>query len=602
MLKECHLLVVLRSKVLFLLFVALAETTLNQSIYVASVLLIYQSSQLRIINSSLGIAGGIYVWLVIVGGSLVLGGYTKADYTPQITTLVLVTVTVIVMTTRLTSRPLGKFGTEIASNHWAAWFGPGLLLSAIAFSWGRFGFLMPWAMSGDARNHIHVAREIVTSGGLRLADGYPGLTNAISALSRGWRPRTAPPELQSLKYEINSYALTILFLVVIFSVVVGQLSAPVKRAPQRLVGSLIGITSSLITLSPLLLTNLLRSGFLPVLLATTAILIAVLMLSRHKESVGIFIFVGVSLPLLLSISFPPALPLSVAILAVPLTYQLRFARRHLGSRTKSLVVASVGPVLFGLTSQWMPFRSFVARRLDQPGSITPTSEIYLVVLTIVLVILSLMPHNQLRMLSLSGVAIGFAGQSTVLFLDGALQHPYYVDKLRWLATVVCLVLVLTSVPGVRISHRQNEYVNLFCSIAALTTAWLPIIQKWPGRNEIHDLLTGWNRPTTSQAQLITVLNQVTPRSMAWRLSDDYVANQLINMWLLIGISDEDEVILWPFQADVSSITQVCAFARLHAPMTIWTPSREMAGAVTQMCEDERVAGRSITELREFGGL
>lgn len=68
------------------------------------------------------------------------------------------------------------------------------------------------------------------------------------------------------------------------------------------------------------------------------------------------------------------------------------------------------------------------------------------------------------------------------------------------------------------------------------------------------------------------------------------------MWLLLGVADTSEVITWPYKADVNSLEQICEFARANAPITIWTPTNDMARSATAICNHVDVVGRPVSDV------
>ena len=92
----------------------------------------------------------------------------------------------------------------------AGFMGSVFLLILIARGIQVNGSIYPWAMSGDARNHLLIVRQTVSDGRVRIIDSYPAFGDAIVGVISGWRIDEDFAKLGQLTYEIRVFAITIM--------------------------------------------------------------------------------------------------------------------------------------------------------------------------------------------------------------------------------------------------------------------------------------------------------------------------------------------------------------------------------------------------------
>lgn len=582
--------------------IAFVEIFVTKTIFIAFILLVSAVRGSRIKERHADAVFAWYVGLVVLGLALLFADKQSWMTTPVLTGLLLLAVHFAFRWKRTIDSTYQHGLEHVGRENFAPYLGAGILAVIAFFAWGRYGFVVPWAMSGDSRNHVHVAREIVESGGLRIADGYPGLTNSIYSFITGWSFDLSSAARGELAIESRVYGISVLLTLVWYSWTAGAFVARLCSTQNVMLSRSATLLSTMTVLSPLLLTNTLRWGFLPVVMAATTLLMAIGILLHHADSKFACGFVLVSAPLLMALSYPPAIPISVMIIALVIVMKRPTSSTSVKGRAIDLLVVSACPLAFLALAHQMPFQGYLKEFLNYPGGMTPINEVCLIVLLGLFCVLGLVMRDTSRLVALAGVVVSLGAVATARYMRNFLDHPYYVDKLLWLAVICCCVLVIGTIGAISTSRRavRNSALGLLAFIGLC--AFLPITHGSTTRNELISIVNGWGQPNAKEAAQIYELNGIEPRSIAWRLTDDYVAAQIMNMWLLLGVSDETEVITWPYRADVFSISQICTFATRHAPITIWTKTEEMAQAATLICNDTRVKGRAIPDRTNEEGL
>jgi len=147
-----------------------------------------------------------------------------------------------------------------------------------------------------------------------------------------------------------------------------------------------------------------------------------------------------------------------------------------------------------------------------------------------------------------------------------------------------------------VTERRSLIVKSVGNLALIGVASLcifPILQKFPTQPTIVKIVNHWQLPTASEAHLIIKTNKIEPRSIFWRISPDYLATQVIDIWITVGFDDVPGVFTWGYSADVFSLEAVCQFASENTPSTIWVVSEEVKMGVKSVCNLDGVTVRAI---------
>ncbi len=479
-------------------------------------------------------------------------------------------------------------------------FGPAILLTVLSFAYFKSGRVANWAMSGDARNHLAHARQMIDRGGLPLFNAYPELANGISALLGGWQFNTNAVAGGHLGTEINIYAITAIVFLIASSLFASMLIAERFLPSQR--QSVFGIVLlSLFPISQIWLHTYLYEGFFSSSFAL-AIALAVFADATHKNSALHWKLISSGIGFsLIWFTFPLIAPLTlpVAMLAL-LEYFLRrrqTSNKHFNFSEKAIyvVIIAITSLIANFVLKNKSLLEYAQNKLNLDGRIAHFDNRGLLFLTILAGIIFLCSSTSLRFISALTLAVG----TTAIIGDNALNHiltaDYYLSKYRWISTAILLILELAIVT-IFVTERRSLIVKSVGNLALIGVASLcifPILQKFPTQPTIVKIMDHWQLPTASEAHLIIKTNKIEPRSIFWRISPDYLATQVIDIWITVGFDDVPGVFTWGYSADVFSLEAVCQFASENTPSTIWVVSEEVKMGVKSVCNLDGVTVRAI---------
>jgi hypothetical protein len=469
--------------------------------------------------------------------------------------------------------------------------GPLLLVTVYAFSYVRNRGTIPWAMSGDMRNHVLIVRDTVEAGGIPVP-GYPALGNAVAALVGGWRFDAGASGAGSLGAEVEAIALTMVLLLSAVSLVAVSLvrDAVGSRDVQVVVGT---VVLGLLPLSQIWLHTYLYEGFMPTALAVAVTIAAASEVARPDSTVvwrvGGCTLAGIGVAL----TFPPLLPLLCAMIVWTLLTALSSGsawspwRQTVSVLGAALAIGVAGTLLLHLPS----IESAARSRLDLYGRISSVEPWALPASAAVAIALLVLAGPAARSLASVTTLVGAAAVTADRFLERVLEASYYVDKTRWMSVFVMLtLLVATATALLRDSSAVGFRVAAGAVLGAVAlVGTLPILQQVPSQPVLRTLATGWSLPSPDEAALIIDLNSREPRSVVWRISPEPLATRVIDIWLTSGLEETDTTVTWGYRADVLSSDAVCRFAAAHAPMTIWVPTDGAASVMDALCNGEGVS-------------
>lgn len=478
--------------------------------------------------------------------------------------------------------------------------GPAILLALLSFAYFKSGRVANWAMSGDARNNIYQTRAIIDNGGLVLFNSYPGLANGISAIVGGWQFDTDAASGGYLGAEINVQAVTAIIFLIASSLFASMLITERFLPSQR--QSVFGIVLlSLFPLSQIWLYTYLYEGFFSSSFAL-AITLAVFADATHKNSTLSWKLISSCIGFsLIWFTFPLIAPLTLLVTVLALTKSFLKKKRITNGGRDSLEKAIYFAVIVGtafLTNFVLNNRSlgeYVERHLNNYGRITPFDNRGLVLLTILAVIIFLWSSESLRFISALALTVGITAILGDKALNRILTEDYYLSKYRWISTAILLIIEL-AVLTIFVTESRSLIAKSAGNLALIGVASLcifPILQKFPTQPTIVEIVDRWQLPTASEAHLIIKTNKIEPRSIFWRISPNYLATQVIDIWITLGFDVGRGAFEWGYSADVFSLEAVCQLSSKNAPTTIWVTSEEVKMSVESLCNVDGVTVRAI---------
>ena len=424
--------------------------------------------------------------------------------------------------------------------------GLAVLAAALAVDVVNDGFGAAWAMSGDNRNHINLARAVVADGGLTVEGlrSYPVLWNALVAVHAvaGSRPGAASPGAL-LEHDVTSLAALYVLTAALTTVMVAAAAAQLvgrRRGALAAGGSgghLVALGAGLLVLSPLVMGTALADGYFTgvggLLLLVCAMITATQALER-RSCEATAVTGGAALMLL--VVWPP-----LALVAAPLSV-LASVGLLTGTRTvRSKLAAGVGLVL-GL----VPFAVFTATRstlgaaLLLEGSITRPSVLVLVVLIVVLLLARVRGTGSASGLLVAAVV---AGTGTLLVavlatLGAQTSWTYYASKTLWLVESGLLFVALLPAAWVGLTAGRDtdrrSLIRRGTTTAALVVAATAVTGMATSLGPpLARAAIGWDQPSSVTASAVMSAGDEQVPYVFWRWSEPGAftgEDRLANFW------------------------------------------------------------------------
>ena len=274
--------------------------------------------------------------------------------------------------------------------------GSAALISCIVFGAYLFtkgqGFLLAWAGSGDARNHIQWAYSVASEGGILTTHLlYPQLPTALSVmLSAGNSTDLLDDSSVRLKVDLTSLAVTW----AVFIAFIGYAFAATweevlyKSKLSKINKSLLLVPISFSATSSLVLGTYMRDGFITALAGSLALAIAIAFILDKSilQSKENFLLAA----LVFSFAF-----FSYTLLAITISIFLmpRFFSWVKRAKSKRVLILKVIFTIGGLSLVPYVFRTFfegtLRETLTLPGSITPIDQEFFFLCMVLLLVLAL---------------------------------------------------------------------------------------------------------------------------------------------------------------------------------------------------------------------
>jgi hypothetical protein len=442
---------------------------------------------------------------------------------------------------------------------------PGLALTATIFglavaAWiasrGK-NFDVAWAMSGDARNHVQILRQVIGQGGLTLKElkTYPAVVNSVSALlsSAGGRAHLLPGDLMihdahavATTYVLAGIATACMLIAALHEFVPRALHGE-RRLPVGITVVLLGCAA--VSASPFVLGTALNDGFLSAY-GTLPLVLAAVVLALRCTAIPSAAAFGLLAPATMIILFGWT-PMVVVPMVLVGVLSVQLVRRSRSQEDPAAASRSAGRawllsgVLVGVTTLItlgvaVTQLTTLKKQFVTPGAITSPETKILLLLGLVSVGLLLASSDLLqRRQMLVPLSIALSGGLLVewmISIEPGKTWSYYPIKTLWLfgASLIWIAFI----PIIRYAasaparpHRKHPLITLRTAEAAVLTFALLVLIGFATTvpNPLAQAETGWNQPT---AKVVTetarVANRGTP-FVLWQWSD-LGDDRLGNFW------------------------------------------------------------------------
>jgi hypothetical protein len=491
--------------------------------------------------------------------------------------------------------------TTASSNYsFAIFVGPTIFISFLTFAYIRFGGVLTWAMSGDSRNHVYQMRAVIDRGGIILFNGYPALANGISGLMGGWKYNSISAGSGHLSSEIHILGLSSAISLVICALFSGLL---LKKNPDRSPSlfTLSAILISAIPFSQVFLNTYFTEGFFPSAFSLAVLLAVIFEVTRDDSTLVSNIATCTMGSALVLLTFPLLLPIILPCFLLSFFRYFSFKRADRFANTQfwlkfGIVASLLLPVLLiEIGAKISVVSDYVTLHLNNYGRISPVSIWGLWVLTAIAALAFIFSDRSNIYISSLGLFIGTVSIKFATTLDHLLQENYYLNKFLWISTTLMIILNLV----IAASFFSSRFSILKRSISSLVLAGLvvlatvPLLQDFPLKSNLYKLASSPQYPSVADAHLITSTNGNIPRSIFWRVSPDYEATQVIDIWITLGFDFDHGAFSFGYNSDVFSLDAVCGFAKANQPSTIWVVSKEVQSFVRSVCAADGVKTKVI---------
>ncbi len=352
-----------------------------------------------------------------------------------------------------------------SATHWAiraivlsALAGPALLLLVVGVAIVRYGDgALAFAMSGDARNHLLFARQIVSLGGFGPAvlAAYPALSDSVLALMIAVPGRVVATPGRVLENDIQALAAILVSVTVAWSLSCACLVWAVGRLQRRTQAFAVA-AASVIPLGGLGLGVALRDGFFSAVFAMP-LLISALCLSmwtiRERDPRRGWMIAWSAIAL----SLPVAATVWSLMLPIQITVILGALIGSYGRSWARDTLKAVGIVLLALAAALLLLLPLLGQRaadLTATGSISAPSPALFVTVPSVVLLIACGGLPQIRRSVFLPYLLGTLGAgAVVLYLvakqPSGLAWNYYPAKAAWMWVLVGIPLPLAAAAFVR---------------------------------------------------------------------------------------------------------------------------------------------------------
>jgi hypothetical protein len=486
--------------------------------------------------------------------------------------------------TRYTDRDLLRRATRPI--HLLVYLGPIIYLVFVLLGEFAYSGNLSWAMAGDSRNHISWIVGVAEANGI-LKTTYPYLPHGfIAALFLA----LGENDLSQTQQIIFLYSRFWILVSILFSLMSALIITDLKLRDKRL-KSLALVAVGLVTTSSLLLENSIENGFLITVLPA---LFLVCLIPEFLFGKGINrMLVSILCTALITLTFP-TLALIPALSTIYFTMQL--FTRNLSKYVHSLelaFMASIGGLAF-LSLNLAP--DLVRETLALNGRVAGIGisiSIYFV-----LVILASNIINRTSEKNFGLLIFAFCTSVNLYILSNLTDRfSYYFVKSLWIATSVlavagCIALAIYASER-KIRHGMAFSALMFATLVAATN--VPIKFQAGEIPSVIKLSTGGDLISPDMGNTILKILDSDERSISWNLYP-IPKQQVTNIWEALGYDDDEEIFLWSYSGDVTSLDEICRISEENSPSTIFVSNTSIKDYVEFRCGSVGLQVKSLQDL------
>lgn len=402
----------------------------------------------------------------------------------------------------------------LAAAHWVQQKGPG---TGVA-----------WAMSGDARNHVLLARGVIDDGGLTLTTlrHYPATSDGVAAAVAALGGRTGRLPGALLLHDVNALAHSYVVMAVLLS---GLFACAVAAAASTRDGSTLlhgpgpavaAVVASVLPVTALVSGTALHDGFFSAYLGLVVLLAAVvLMVVAVREGSGpIVVLLASTGPLLLTVW-------SVLSLLVPPAVLVLLPRLVRSTRPKAAALALAAAALALIAPAVVAVNhTELAAAFVLPGGLTRPHEQLLTALVLLTAGSATLAHAPLRQRASLTLLAALTGGGVVLMAlaavgPGPARWQYYGGKTLWLVTASFLWILVMPGADLAMSRRRGKGIAAIGAAALGAVALAAADMSTPLKNPLQMAAEGWDQPVAANVPALRRFGDAGTPYIFWHWSD-----------------------------------------------------------------------------------
>ncbi len=456
------------------------------------------------------------------------------------------------------------------------------------------GARLSWAMSGDARNHVLLMRDVLTAGGVTREQllAYPITSDGIAAaIAAPGRAGLAPGQLltHDIGALVSTYVLMLIAVCVLFAAGVAAMDARGRPAGSLLMWA--AVVASGLPITALVTGTALQDGFFSAylgLVILVAALVLAISLDREPGSRGGLLVLAAAAPLLLTVWSV------LAVIVVPAVVLL--ALWGVGSKieriTSVLLALAVPAVLLAKHTE-------LGAVFVQPGGVTRPHEGLLTALVLfcaVGAIAATVPERRRQcLLLLSGLGAGVVVLCALAVVGpGPARWQYYGSKTLWLVTAAFLWLLVA--PAADLASRSRNR-----GVVASTTSSLAVVALAAVAYPLADMSTvlpsplerakaGWSQPNAVSVPALELYGDQGHPFVFWHWTDGatYTGEDRIDTfwsiaaWAAPTAPYSIDPVRWGYES-TGDPQQLCALADAVPGLRVITRDPLLVGLLQREC-------------------
>lgn len=463
------------------------------------------------------------------------------------------------------------------------------------------GHAVAWIASGDSKNHLMFAVDIVRYGFLDVSTFLTQPINAptflalILASQEITGGTTAVLANQMVLYSFNWVLLLGLFGIIVY----GLVQILLKRFDFASASPLVGTITAFSGLFSFITGPSTSDGFFTSILGIASIALATSWLievfQTSKNSLGKifitwFLFSAslMSWMFIIFFTFPLALITTRKILL-----DNGYSRKKIDFNFASLTLSLVALVHYSEFGQTLIRKAKSA--LNSPGAINVPDTKLLIVISLVLLILSIIFRINDKDISFAFLCISVINLAALFALKKfsnltITANNYYLLKYQWIvfSGLFLLIISFTVVTFTRYLKNENKFFSLFIAVITFGSFYLISEAITPSNQVWERVFRGWQNPKSEVIDLV-FLQEIDNRNPSLFFRTGYAGDATLGNFWMTGFSEPREPLKgWNYTIDPNGdASQMCEVNAYYPEITLITSDLNLEGELNEQCPAEK---------------